>query len=292
MKRLLLFGIVCIACTHSSHAQFSIRSLNSSNQQLIEEAVKEGFFIVHRSYQLKDTTDTPQYYGWNNAPNFGETYSLGVKAINGYYLDDKAIHPWLYDSKFDEYRDNRQYVPVVSKSEYKSYKILTDSSFITFPIKDSTWVDNAEKSFYFVTDSVFENDGFSLDDSDGVKQGWLVWLVSVDSLEKKNNESLSLMVYRSELEFVSGKNTYKIDTPSTNKLIWGGIYIVPKIDGVGRISLSLSGFASKKDGDWQVIRLGDKVEEDAVQPLKPVKEGGLTPVKEKTDNKERQKTKK
>jgi hypothetical protein len=285
MKRLLLVGILCIAYTHSSHAQFGMRSLNSNNQQLIEEAVREGFFIVRQSYQLKDTvSDTPQYYGWNNAPNFGEIYSLGVKATNGYYLDDKAIYPWKYDRKFDEYVNSNQYLPVISQSEYRPYRQLADSAYIRFPYKDGVLVG---EEFHFVTDSLFGNKGFVVDDSDGLKQGWLVWLTSADSLEKIGNESLSLLIYRNELTFDAEKSAYKIEAPSTNKRVLGGIYIVPQTEGIGKITFYLSGLVSGKDGHWQVVRLGNHTvsaacsSEETVTPLPTSGKTGLTPVKKK-----------
>jgi hypothetical protein len=286
MKHLLLFSIFCLACTHSSRAQFGIRPLSSSNQQLIEEAVKEGIFIVRRSYQLKDSlADPPQYYGWNHAPNFGETCSMGVKTTNGYYLDDKAVYPWKYDPKFEEYSRSKQYVPVISQSEYRPYHPLTDSAFIPFPYPNGV---STGESFHFVADSLFGNKGFPLDDSDGLKQGWLVWLVSADSLENASAESLSLLIYRNELTFEAGKSTYKIEAPSTHKKVLGGLYIVPQIEGIGKITFYLSGLGYAKDGQWQIVRLGDPVapesgsarsEEATITPPGTSKKTGLTPSK-------------
>jgi hypothetical protein len=276
MKRLLVM-IVCAAFIHSSEAQFGLRSLNSSNQQLIEEAVKDGLFIVRQSYLLKDSVTS---YGWDNMPNFGTTYSLGVKVADGYYLADQVVHPWKYDSKFDEFCNNKQYKPIISQTEYLSYNSLKDSIFLPFLYQPNC----VGKQIYLVSDSLFENKGFAVDKSDNVKQGWLVWLVSTDSLEKITHESLSLLVYRNELKSETG--TYNIEAPTTNKIVVGGIYIVPKVESIGKLTFYLSGIAHKEGDDWQIVRLGESKTgtpeqgiADQVRNAVQSKSKGLTPIK-------------
>jgi hypothetical protein len=276
MKRIRLFSLVCLAFVQPVNAQFALRSLNSSNQQLIEEAVRDGLFVVRQSYQLRDSVTA---YGWNNLPQFGTTYSLGVKAVDGYYLDDKAVNPWQYDPKFDEYRDSKQYTPVISQSDCFQ---LSDSTFrkVTFRLPPES-VESSK--FQFVTDSLFANKGFAVDNSDGAKAGWLVWVVSADSLDKINAEALSLLIYRSELKFEAGKNAYKIDAPTSSKTVVGGIYIVPKIEGIGKISFYLSGIANRQEGDWRIVRLGESEAEASKQGIagqarNDGKGKGLTPI--------------
>jgi hypothetical protein len=277
----LLFWMLCIACTYPVQAQLGIRSLSSGNQQLIEDAVKEGVFIVHQTYQLCDTTKRDsQCYGWNNASNFGETYSLGVKTENGYYLDDKAIHPWAYDSKYETYRSDKQYVPRLLRSEYRPYHSLESKSWNSLSYKNRAPEDVAGGRCYFVSDPVFDNKGFPANDDDETKQGWLVWLVSADSLEKRNDVPLSLLVYRNELKFESGKSAYTIDAPSTNKRVLGGFYVVPQVTEIGHIVIYLSGFVSGNGDLWQVVRLGTHAEELPVMPSKPLREG-LTPIRKR-----------
>jgi hypothetical protein len=229
---------------------------------------------------LKDTiADTPQYYGWNHAPNFGESYSLGIKAGNGYYLEDKAVRPWKYDPHFDEYRNSQQYAPVLSQSEYLPYKHSADTAFVELPYQNIASKAIAGGQFHLVADSIFANKGFVANDSDGAKAGWLVWLISGDSLHNINDESLSLLIYRNELKFETGKNAYPIEAPSTNKLVLGGLYIVPQTEAIGKITFYLSGLVSEKDGHWQVVRLAEPCAPDDIPPqTKPTKEG-LTPVK-------------
>ncbi|GAP71198.1 hypothetical protein SAMD00024442_1_11 [Candidatus Symbiothrix dinenymphae] len=276
MKRFVLFLMVCLAVVQPLDAQFALRSLSSGNQQLIEEAVRDGLFVVRQSYQLRDSVTS---YGWNNLPQFGTTYSLGVKVVDGYYLDAQAVTPWLYDPKFDEYRDSKQYTPVISQTD--CYR-LSDTTFrkVSFRLPSEGV---GSSNFQFVTDSLFANEGFAADNSDGAKAGWLVWVVSADSLDKITAGALSLLIYRNELKFEAGENTYKIDAPTTTKTVVGGIYIVPKTEGIGKISFYLGGIAHRQEGDWRVVRLGESeanVQEVAGQARNDKKgKGGLTPIK-------------
>jgi hypothetical protein len=279
MKKVIA-GIAGLLCMVSTQAQFIPRSLNSGNQQLIEEAVKGGIFIVRQSYQLKDI-DTNTLYGWDNAEHFGYTLSLGIKAENGYYLEPKAVEPWRYDRRYTEYNDRRQYIPLVSESRYKS---LTDSIFSVLPYEKDGLKMLAGGKFYFFRDSLFDNQGFETDDSDGRKEGWLVWLVSPDTLQTVAGEEFSLLVYRHELTFETGARAYRIKDPSTNNRVWGGFYIVPQTTGIGKISFRIGGLLSKREDYWQVVRLNEAVDRDEPRRDKPLKEG-LTPIRQRNKSK-------
>ena len=116
-----------------SAAQPTISSggFSSGNQQLIENAVKDGVFIVRRCYRLQDNTGA--FFGWQNQNYFGETYSIAIKSKEGYYLTDKAIQPWKYDRKFEEHADQNKFKPVLSINEYRN---LNDTVYTTLPVRD------------------------------------------------------------------------------------------------------------------------------------------------------------
>jgi hypothetical protein len=258
-------------------AQFMPRSLSSGNQQLIEDAVKDGIFIVRQSYQIKDTA-TNTLYGWNGDEQFGYAVSLGIKAQNGYYLDNRAVEPWRYDDKFAEYNGKKQYVPVISESECRP--LTNDSAFSIFSYDKDRLKTLSDGQFYFAGDSLLDRQGFDPDDSNGNKDGWLVWVLSPDSIRRVENESFSLLVYRNELTFESGKDAYKIKDPPTDKRILGGFYVVPKVIGIGKISFCISGLLNKKEDYWQVVRLTESSGKKEIFRDKPVKEG-LTPIRQK-----------
>ena len=276
MKRILL-SLAGLLFMFSIHAQFVPRSLSSNNQQLIEEAVRDGIFIFRQSYQLKDT-NTNKLYGWNNAEHFGSTLSLGIKVKNGYYLDLKAVEPWRYDNKFVEFNYQKLYAPVISESKYRS--LTNDGVFSVFPYDKNKLKPLAGGQFFFAQDPFFNNNGFDIDDSNGNKDGWLIWVVSSDSIKTAGNESFSLLVYRNRLTFDLGKGEYTINNPPSENRILGGFYIVPDITGIGKISFYISGLLNKRGDSWQVVRLNESAGRTEIIRDKPVQEG-LTPVPQK-----------
>jgi hypothetical protein len=278
MKRIigmLLFTGLCVMA--NAQSMLPIGNMQSANQQLIESAVVNGLFVVHRCYQLQDTTTAePSYFGWNNFSYFGDTYSLGVKVRNGYYSGNMAAHPWMYDIKYEEYRNRNRYVPVISESYYRQ---VEDTAYQTLPLKDRIVKEISSNRIYFVQDTLFQNKGFEIDNSDGIKKGWLVWAVTEKPLAEQNNQAVSFLIYRAELVFESGKESYDIKNPSTDKVILGGIYLLPKTTGIGEITFQLTGYLHREDSQWQVIRPANH---EMLRPLPDSElsngEAGLTPI--------------
>jgi len=241
----------------STTAQSSLPAINmtSSNQQLIEDAVKDGIFVVHRCYQLQDTTaEKPIFYGWNNKNFFGESYSLAIKVKEGYCLNDLAFRPWIYDKKFDEYAESAQFAPVISESKYRA---LEDTVWKSLPYQELLTKEMATHRIYLAQDSVFLQKGFSIDYSDGVKKGWVVWLVADKSLMEDSQQIPSFLVYRTELTFEPRKESYEIKDPLTKKSILAGYYVVPETTEIGQIVFHLAGIVHQDKEIWQVVRMNN-----------------------------------
>jgi hypothetical protein len=241
---------------------------------LIEEAVRDGLFVVRQHYRLKDTTTaTPEYWGLNGAPHFGATYSLGVKTAAGYYIDNRAAHPWLYDGNFDEYRDSRKFAPVVSQTDVRG---LDGVAYRAVTSKDMPLTAVADSQLYYVGDSAAFGRGFIEDNTPaGEKKGWLAWAVSDKPMRAgQDTIPVSLLIYRTELNFVNGQAEYEVKNPATNKTVLGGIYVMPETTAVGIITFKLSGVLHQKDGKWKVIGIKGNSAAAAV----PATEGRLTPV--------------
>ena len=268
-----LFTGISIALPAQQFSPFE--NIQSSSQQLIADAIKEGVFIIHRYYQLQDTTaQTPIYFGWQNQNWFGETYSLGIKTKEGYYLMDQAVRPWMYDKKFEQYAQSDRLVPVISTSEYK---MPEDTSYTALPYSNVIVKEIYTHQLYLAQDTTtFHQKGFSMDLCEGAKKGWLVWLVVNNSLEQDNSQTLSFLIYRLELTFEQGKGRYQIATPSTNKHIVGGFYLLPEITDIGQITFYLTGMLQREEGTWQVVHLNDAayINEDELQTIST----GLTPI--------------
>jgi len=279
----LFFSAIVFFATISAVAQPSISLERSvtSNQQLIEDAVKDGIFIVRRCYQLQDTTAaTPTYFGWQNQNWFGKTYSLGIKVKEGYYLFDQAVRPWVYDRKYAPYADSADFAPILSASEYR---MLEDTSFQALPYRDLPVKEISTHRVYLAQDTAsFHQKGFSVDDSYGVKKGWLAWLVTDKPLEEENRQTPTFLIYRTELTFEQEKEHYEIRDPVTNKHVLGGFYFLPEITEIGQINFILTGALHRENGKWQVVRMKNPTTANAVQPRTVV--DGLTPINNEPNN--------
>jgi len=247
----------------------------AQNQLLIEEAIKDGFFVIRRCYQLQDTAEkTPTYFGWNNLPYFGETYTIGIKIPEGYYFTDKAFRPWMYDGKFADYAGSSRYVPVLSAG---SYRLPEDTVYQVFPDSGIVIKEMSTHRVYVAQDTaLFGQKGFSVDYTDGVKKGWLVWVVSDKPLEEQPNQSLSYLIYRTELTFEPERDWYEIRDPATSQHIVGGFYLLPQVTAIGHIVFHLIGTVHPEKGKWQVVRVSHSTHINATQPH--ATGGSLTPI--------------
>lgn len=252
MKKLLMTFVFSFVLCSLFYAQLPpLKGLQSSNQQLIEEAVKHGLIVIQQTYQLCDTSTIPnKYYGRNNQDYFGKTYSLGIMTTNGFCAFDEAIYPWKYDFNYDKYKDSLKYQPKLYKTYYKG---LTDSAFtdMSFNIDDNiTLHDNI---LYNVPFPEFEQ-GFTFDTKrNGEKKGWLVFVGSKSDVAENDTISLQLTIYRTELEFQEDTFQYEIKKPAVTQTILGGFYINPVFDGVGKIRFDLSGVVRKIKDKWYVV---------------------------------------
>ena len=269
-KYILIIALNLFALTTFAQLErFSI----SNNQQLIEDAVKNGLFVIHQTYKLQDkTTDEPAYYGWNNKPFFGETFSVGIKISEGYYVGDKAVNPWRYDSNFDTYSNNPQYVPVFSETKYRE---LSDTACMKLPFDMQSCKEIKEKCLYEINDAVFGGKGFEENSTDEKHEGWLVWVVTDKPITKLNDSAIALITYRKELVFQPEVNSYEIESPSFKKDIIGGIYIVPKVTEIGKITFLLTGFLHLEKEKWFVVKFTENQSDD---------ENHLTPLKKESSD--------
>ena len=279
MKKYILIIVLNLFAltTFAQLERFSI----SNNQQLIEDAVKNGLFVVHQTYKLQDkTADEPAYYGWNNKPFFGETFAVGIKTTEGYYIGDKAVNPWSYDSNFDTYSNNPQYAPVLLETKYRE---LADTTCMKLPFEMQFCKEIKEKCLYEINDAVFDGKGFEVNSTDEKHEGWLVWVVTDNPITKLNDSTIALITYRKELVFQPEVNSYEIESPSFKKDIIGGIYIVPEVTEIGKITFLLTGFLHLENEKWSVVKFSENQSDD---------ENQLTPLVKESSDKKNKKSKK
>lgn len=249
MKRIIVLIVVLIASLNCAVAQFSQSLFNSSSQQFVEQAVKDGVVLLRQDYQLLDTLSNTRY-GWNHQEVFNSIYSVGFKVEGGYVVNERFVRPWSYDQRYRELRDTT-YVPVISKTRCKSMAdtVYTDVKYnpdYKRSIKDSL--------IYRVDSLAHECRGLRIDSSLGEKEGWLVWITSADSLLQENTQ-LSVVTYKHKITIEENKKEYVLPKPATSKNIIAGIFVVPNNTYVGVIDFQISGVFYQKNNEWIMARL-------------------------------------
>jgi hypothetical protein len=268
----MIYGILSLT-VGAQNLQLTSGLQLSSNQQLIEDAVKDGLFVIRQNYQIKDTSTTPPtFYRWGNDPHLGAVYALGVKVKNGFYGYNKILFPWNYDTRYEQYRNIANYVPVISETNYRQ---LDSTRYKTTPFPANACSLLADSLVVHLKSELFAGNGFFENYSPGNKDGWVVWVVSDKPVAVTDTIPLSLLIYRTKLVYEAGKKRYEIKDPITDKEILGGLYVVPETGDVGQILFKLSGLLIKIDNNWNVVVLDGN---SAASMLQPAARGGLTPV--------------
>lgn len=240
----------------------NLYSFNTSNQQIVQSAVENGFVSVSSSYRLQDLK-TQKLYGRNGSDAFGAVTSWGVKIEGGFILLDQAVRPWEYDSNFNKYRGKFGTVPYqLSFTEGDAKKRI--DSIDAKPC-------NAQNILYSIKDTlVSKGEGFKIDSSDGEKNGWIVWLT------EERDSSYTHLVFKKKMEFKHNDSIYEVEQPNTTKKILAGIFVEPCYKSIGSVTFRLCGILVEQNGKWILARvsvnsaeipthreeLGAKVEQD------------------------------
>lgn len=284
MKKYLLHCLTCLFSVTSFGQTF----ITSSNQKLVEDAVKDGIILVRQFYQLKDTTVHPvQYYGRNNQPDFGMSLNLGILFGNGYLSGAKTFRPWMQDSNYVEF-ENSKYVPVLSKTEFRTFgNCRFDSLRISNEI-----IPLQEGRIFMPKDSLFSNKGFTANKNIGKQECWLVWITSAEEARNESDSlQLALTTYRMDITIEIGHNIYDIPSPPFKKNIIGGFLVSPVVTAIGNISFQLVALLEKKQDEWQAILIKPlSAEAPAIKRSQP--EQSLTPSTRPVHTKDNKKRKK
>ena len=185
MKKVVI-TIVLAFSFNCAFAQLLHGLLNSPNQQLVENAVKEGILLVKQEYQLLDTV-TNTKYGRNHQEMFGIVYSMALKAEKRYIVTDEFLHPWRFDKQYADLQNN-EYKPIISKTQIK---VISDSTLQTLVYNSANFSSIKDSVLYSLDSIGHSNGGFSTDTSfAGEQDGWLVWVTYKDKLTDSTPFSL------------------------------------------------------------------------------------------------------
>ena len=251
MKKISIAILLCVVAQYGV-AQFP-DMLISSNQQLVEDAVKDGLMVIRRDYRLQKTVnDSVSYYGRNGKDYFGQAYSLGVKVNGGFYTLRSMLKPWETDENYERYRNDAAYEPVIFNNEHR---------YVEAPEYASLYADwtktKAIASLMFVPDSI--NDGFAINHSFGEKNGWIVLVTSEGNWEEDDEAPFALVIYRNSIQINDEEYSYTIKPPSTTQNILGGIYVCPEVSSVGKVTFLLAGMIENDGENWKISIVTDNI---------------------------------
>lgn len=239
MKKTLLTLLFCTASA-------GLMAQDMANT-LIENAIRKAFVLLRQDYQILNEDDEPI----GNKPTlgcYGRVYTCGVRVDEDKLLVAKEfVTPWSSES--------------IVKSEKRhpevSYSGLLELNTIDFEQIDAD-VESAEEQVkgHLYTIDGSETPGFMIDESAGKKKGYAVWLKAGSSISiEKVPSGLTLEIKPLNITTKENNAVYELlEQPNGN--VVGGAFIVPSIDGIGKIELRVNGMFEKRGGVWKFISLG------------------------------------
>ena len=216
---------------------------NQINIDTQDLELSNRLYIIRQDYSLYNKR-TKVYYGYNDQDQFGTTYSLGVKCNNFTMLFDEAVHPWSFDSKYDNFKD-RKLDPVITKTQIL---LLNDSVSYTYTELDTAIVTPKvikEGVVYAGKKITSSQDGMILNTSDTCKVGLLVWIEKKSGSFEKGDIKLGYKFVPMQIDMVGSVN---INPPVGSKDILGCLFISESSDT--NIPYYLSGIATCQKQQW------------------------------------------
>ncbi|MBO7476828.1 MAG: hypothetical protein J6U04_02705 [Salinivirgaceae bacterium] len=246
MKKLFIVSIPMLLAV-TSHAQ-----LSPSENQLVAKSVKESLLVVQQSYKVKDR-NADLYYGFNGKNEFGHTNSVAIMLKDGLCYTSAFLRPW--DGNVNYRRYETEYLPLYIGAQFK---YVTDSTFREFQF-DSVGGKRTESDFVYVKNNTpFDTQGLELDTIASRKQGWLLWVVSDDTIHP--TDSLTIDVRACNVTVSDTTIYHKVNQPTralifstkTYTNVLGGIFVTPQYTAVGEVRFLLTGVLVKKNSEWQL----------------------------------------
>lgn len=264
-KKFLFLFLILLALP--SKAQFT--NFRLSSEVLIENAVKGAFYIAESSYYIADANG--KKYGRGGKTYFNKVKTLACKTDAGYVMAADALEPWKSDPVYDKYRNNANYIPILtdtiefSNLENKAKQIVSINDNISL-------FDN--KLMLTVKDNT-NADGLSIstDNSD------FTWLVIV----KSNSEGEYNLILIKESLDLTKDNPEPLNNPILDNNVLGGIYISANVINVGMVDFSISGFMVKEGRKWKVLPVNESLKNNENETPEQEVTIGVTVVEEPSD---------
>ena len=208
---------------------------------LVFKAVAPALKIIKQQYRLKKDGD---FFGRNNKPHFGESFSLGVKVAGGTILQNEVLYPWVNDKNYKDVNEAGKYTPVLYVSYQKSV-IGGDYEKVDFELNTPYVKSVGKDSLLYIHSDVYSDFGLNMDTASGEKSGYMLWVYETDGKCDYKVEALNL---QASVE----STVIPMKTSSPSKVL-GSVYVIPVNERPGTISFYLVGVASTcNNKDWSL----------------------------------------
>lgn len=208
---------------------------------LIENAVKNGFFIIRQNYVLKEKS-TGMYFTRKGKDELSYTYSLAVKTDSGYLIGEQAVTPWKYDENYKEVPEPEKYTPVIS------YTLVSElKKELNFFKIDTGKIVPVSGKLFLTTDVAAGNTALPVYNQSN-KNLYEVW-VKVSDLADLDNNSVDFQIE------VKQQNKYK----QAEGNYFGGILVSVNYPSLGKIEIQLAGIFMKDGSAWKTVMLPEKL---------------------------------
>lgn len=242
--------------------------------QILEEAVKDGFFLVRQDYQLEEKKVPGSRYGWDGNSSFGYDISFLVRLKEGFITTSNIIYPWRKDENFSQYENTHNPVYYMTSTLKIGEKWKFESAY--FNPKEKRELDN---ELLIVKDDEWPGGGFAYAAGYGKKKVYVVWLIPDGTL--KETQSVRYFIEPKDLKIT--RNQYFMDLvvpfdPNIQQAV-GGIVLEPVYNGIGQIELALIGVINNNEqpddgsGEWHYtisLLLNDTDEANDVNNISPL----------------------
>ena len=93
---IIILSMSVFFCEAQSLLGEYLKDVGYEGQQMsiLTEAVMPSLSIIRQQFRLERGG---QFYGKNNMPYYGETYSLGIKISGGEIYQKQVVFPWMND---------------------------------------------------------------------------------------------------------------------------------------------------------------------------------------------------
>lgn len=254
LQFILISSIITCSTCFAQNAQnqltrdlLSFSPLKSPNQQIIEQVVNSGVFIIKQSYELADSADNR--FGLSGNKAFAVDYSLAIKIKNGFLISERTIHPWDFNPLYDQYR--RKYKPKLFPTAFS--EISEIARYDTITIVEDSLKSLFSGLLYTQESELFFGDGFSVGGNIGENEGWIVWFTKKKGVDFSKTTDLNLSIIRKVQKITPRDNdsyVYSLDSLTTAEEIIGGIFVIPEVVSVGHMELKLCGIACRIENGW------------------------------------------